>query len=86
MSPAFGSLFKSLFSSWEHIGRISYGNIEGNIPHWVLSSINRIEHKYGGGSSGLVDRIFYLKGKHFKYRIFFSGQGGPVVDVERRKR
>ncbi len=86
MTPAFSSLFKSLFTSWEHIGSISYGNIKGNIPQWVLSSIHRIERKYGGGSSGLVDKLFYLKGKHFKYRISFSGQGVPIVDVERRKR
>ena len=71
---------------WKHIGSITYGKIEGDIPRWVLTEEKQIERKYGGTSSSLLDKFFYLKGRHFKYRISYSGQGGPIVDIERRKR
>jgi len=73
-------------SSWRNIGRIEYGNIKGSIPKWVLSEEWRIRKRYGGGSSGLVDLVFYLKGRRFEYRLSFGGQGAPMVYVDRRKR
>jgi hypothetical protein len=72
--------------AWIHVGSISYGKIEGDIPKWVLSAERRIERKYGGTSSSLPDKVFYLKGRHFEYRISYAGQGGCIVSVERRKR
>jgi hypothetical protein len=72
--------------SWEHVGSITYGEIRGDIPQWVLSAEKQIERKYGGTSSSLVDKFFYLKGHHYRYRISYSGQGGSIVEIERRKR
>jgi len=71
---------------WEYIGSISYGNKEGDIPRWVLSAERQIYRKYGGTSSSLLNKFFYIKGRHFEYRISYAGQGGPIVEVERRKR
>ena len=62
---------------WEHIEKY---------PRWVNNEIGNIYHKYGGTSSSLVDKAFYLKGNHFEYRIAFLGQGGYIVHVDRRKR
>ena len=74
------------YGTWAHIGSIAYGNITGDIPNWVLSEEKRIKRKYGGTSSSLIDKAFYLKGHHFEYRITYSGQGGAIVEIERRKR
>ena len=73
-------------SNWEYIGSISYGNKAGNIPKWVLDAERKISQKYGGTSSSLLDKMFYLKGKHFRYRLSYSGQGGCIVTIERRER
>lgn len=72
--------------SWEHIGSINYGEIKGDIPQWVLAAEKQIERRYGGTSSSLANKVFYLKGRHFEYRVSYSGQGGSIVEIERRKR
>jgi len=71
---------------WEHIGRITYGEKEGDVPRWVLDAEREIHRKYGGTSSSLLNKFFYIKGRHFEYRISYAGQGGPIVEIERRKR
>ena len=71
--------------SWEHIGHIDYGHVEGDIPRWVLSAEKQIRHKSGGTSSSLLGKYFFLKGRYFKYRLSFAGQGGSLVSVERQE-
>lgn len=72
--------------SWIYIGSIKYDDIEGDIPEWVLSEEKQIRQKHGGTSSSLTNRILYLKGRTFLYRLTFSGQGGAIVVIDKRLR
>lgn len=71
---------------WSPFGSIEYGTIKGDIPKWVLDEERRISRKYGGTSSSLLDKHFFLKGRHFEYRLTYAGQGGSIVYIHRRKR
>jgi len=73
-------------SEWEWIGRITYGKCEGDIPHWVLHEIDRIGKDPKTPGSSLGGMSYFVNGRTFKYRLDFSGQGGPVVDVSRKLR
>jgi len=81
---------RKMWGTW--IGRMAYGKREGFIPRWVERAIKRIyrrqmdphDHTIPGSSLGLL--TFSLRGRHFRYRLVFSGQGGPIVDVFRCRR
>jgi hypothetical protein len=63
---------------WEYIDR--------KIPKWVVRAEKRIRKKYGGTSSSLINKAFYLKGRTYRYRITFAGQGGYIAIIARKKR
>ena len=70
---------------WELIGEKSYANGDmRKVPPWVQEKISQI-YRHGPGSS-LGLQTFYLKGKTYRYRLSFSGQGGPILHVHRRRR
>lgn len=70
---------------WELIGDKAYGheNLE-RVPSWVKEKIADIYCDGPGSSLGL--QTYHLKGKRYRYRLAFSGQGGPILHVYRRKR
>ena len=73
------------FQKWELIGENIYGKEDmQRVPPWVKEQIDRI-YRHGSGSS-LGLRTYYLKGKTYRYRLAFSGQGGPMLHVYRRRR
>ena len=56
-----------------------------NVPDWVSKYQDRMYGRYGGGSSSLHNKIFYLWGAKFNiYRFQFVGQGGVERVVARR--
>ena len=70
---------------WEFIGGKNYGAEDlTKVPPWVRKSIAHIYSHKGGSSLG--EMTYYLKGKTYRYRLSFSGQGGPILDVYRRRR
>ena len=71
---------------WKWIGRITYGNKEGDIPLWILREIDQVRDDPKTPGSSLGGRRYYVNGKSFNYQIAFSGQGGPVVDILRKPR
>jgi len=75
-------------NGWEYIGEqfMVTGERKGNIPHWVVSALERIYQKHGGSSSSFLDKYFILKGHHFEYKLTYEGQGGMNCYVERRRR
>ena len=42
-------------------------------------------YQHGPGSS-LGGLTYYLKGKRYRYKLVFAGQGGPIVNVYRKPR
>ena len=76
---------RTLHRKWELIGEKSYGSEQmDRVPPWVMEQIAYI-YRHGPGSS-LGLQTYYLKGKTYRYRLSFSGQGGPVLHVHRRRR
>lgn len=76
---------RRLHRNWELIGEKNYGNEDmGNVPPWVKKQIAHI-YRHGPGSS-LGLQTYYLKGKTYRYRLSFSGQGGPILHIHRRRR
>jgi len=65
---------------------MSYGKYEGNIPNWIIHEIDRIGKDPKTPGSSLGGMVYFVNGKTFKYRLDFSGQGGPIVDVSRKLR
>lgn len=57
-----------------------------NPPEWVLNRIKLIENKHRGGSSWAIGKAWYLKGRTYRYRITFGGQGGALTCVARKLR
>jgi len=57
-----------------------------DIPDWVLKQSNLIRNKYGGSSSWALNKVWYLKGRTFRYRLEFAGQGGNVLVVAKKLR
>ena len=78
---------KTRGNHWECIGRESFGKGDlSRVPPWVQKAIVEIRQKYGGTSSSLVEQYFTLKGKNYRYRVIFDGQGGTDMAVWRRLR
>lgn len=79
-------------NGWEYIGEISYGEKKGDIPSWISRFIEDIykkqsdphNHTIPGSSLGLMD--FYPEGRHFRYKLEFRGQGGPIVYISRKRK
>ncbi len=70
---------------WEVIGRKNYGEVSFNkVPAWVQKQITHI-YKHGPGSS-LGELTYQLKGKRYRYKLEFAGQGGPILVVSRKPR
>ena len=71
-------------SRWELIGTKAYGEVDfERVPPWVQKQITRI---YRDGTSSLGLQTYELKGKTYRYKLAFAGQGGPFLNVYRRKR
>ena len=71
-------------SRWELIGTKAYGEVDfERVPPWVQKQIARI---YRDGTSSLGLHTYELKGKTYRYKLAFAGQGGPLLNVYRRKR
>ena len=69
---------------WELIGRKVYSDERlENVPPWVMREIARI---YRGATSSLGLETRYLKGHTYRYKLVFGGQGGPMLNVYRRRR
>ena len=69
---------------WELVGRKAYGDESfERVPPWVRREIARI---YRGATSSLGEEVHYLKGKTYRYKLVFGGQGGPILGVFRRRR
>jgi len=77
---------KEIKGEWKWIGRIAYGNREGDIALWILREIEQIRDNPKTPSSSLGGRRYHISGKSFEYQIAFSGQGGPIVDILRKPR
>ena len=76
---------KRLHRKWELIGQKTYGSEDlGRVPQWVSEHIDDI-YRHGPGSS-LGLQTYYLKGKTYRYNLSFSGQGGPILHVYRKRR
>ena len=71
--------------SWEIIGRKNYGTTEfDRVPDWIQRKIAYI-YKNGPGSS-LGGQTYRIKGKRYRYKLEFAGQGGPILVVSRKPR
>ena len=69
---------------WELIGTKAYGDVDfERVPSWVQKQIAQL---YRNGTSSLGLQTFELKGKTYRYRLAFAGQGGPFLNVYRRRR
>ena len=69
---------------WELVGSKAYNDESfERVPPWVQREIARI---YRGATSSLGEQTHYLKGKTYRYKLVFSGQGGPIMSVFRRRR
>lgn len=67
---------------WEVIGRTNYGKKDlSKVPKWVLKEISKIP-----GGSSLGGQTYGFKGKRYRYRVEFWGQGGPIMIVARKPR
>jgi hypothetical protein len=76
---------KRLHREWELIGERNYRNEDfERVPPWVKEHIAGI-YRHGPGSS-LGLKTYYLKGKTYRYKLAFGGQGGPILHVYRRNR
>ena len=70
---------------WEVIGRKNHGSSNlTKVPDWVRQRIDYI-YKHEGGSS-LGELTYLLKGNRYRYKLEFSGQGGPILIVSRKPR
>ena len=70
--------------NWELIGRKVHSDERlEKVPPWVMKEIARI---YRGATSSLGEEIHYLKGRTYRYKLVFGGQGGPMLGVYRRRR
>lgn len=69
----------------ELIGQMSYGkgSLE-RVPSWVLRQVGKMAQKHSSSTLGL--QTFHLKGRTYRYKGAFSGQGGPTVHYYRRRR
>lgn len=69
---------------WELIGEKVYSDERlEKVPSWVMKEIIRI---YEGATSSLGTETHYLKGRTYRYKLVFGGQGGPMLNVYRRRR
>ena len=73
---------RSRNDGWEKIG--STGPFQGggdvtNVPAWVLAAYDSVNVHHHG-------LIYHFNGRHFRYRIVESGQGGGYATIYRKKR
>ena len=72
-------------NTWVLIGTKHYGTVNfSKVPAWVQKNISYI-YQHGPGSS-LGELTYYLKGKRYRYKLEFAGQGGPTLNVYRKPR
>ena len=72
--------------SWEIIGRSVNSVTTGfdRVPDWIQRKIAYIR-KNGPGSS-LGGQTYRIKGKRYRYKLQFAGQGGVILVVSRKPR
>lgn len=76
---------KTSAPSWEIIGGSNYVTTEfDNVPDWIQRKIAYIR-KNGPGSS-LGGQTYRIKGKRYRYKLQFGGQGGVILVVSRKPR
>ena len=71
--------------TWVLVGTKNYGTSNfSKVPTWVRKQVSYI-YQNGPGSS-LGGLTYHLKGKRYRYKLDFSGQGGPILNIYRKPR
>ena len=56
------------------------------IPGWVEQRVKRIDMHDLSHLCAEENKCIVIHGRHYKYRVTASGQGGPIVRIERKLR
>ena len=73
------------FNNWEKIGE---SNNSKNVPSWVMKAFEKQEIKLWKRGKLSYDRKFYVKGKHFLYKmvVLSDVQGGSYHFYKRLRK
>jgi hypothetical protein len=69
----------------KHPNSDEWVDTKGKVPQWVKVEITKIKKKYGGTSWALANKYWTIQGKHYKYRLEFSGQGRSTAVILKKR-